>query len=222
MNLKEAINVRRSVRRYLDVAIEQEKVDKLNEIIDELNKTLDLHIQLVLNDPAVSTKNGKPKYGAFENAYNYFVLAGKRCKNLNEKLGYAGECLALNCVTMGLGTCFVGMSYTNNKDKYSLEKGESLDLVLYVGYPNGTRGARKSKTYEEVAKGVNVPDWFKDGVDAALKAPTALNQQKFSLEYVDGKVKAKYGLGVFTKTDLGIVKYNFEIGSGKDSSIWIN
>ena len=222
MNLKEAIDLRRSVRKYLNVAIEQEKVDKLNEIIAELNKTLDLHIQLVLNDVDVSTKNGKPKYGAFENAYNYFVLAGKKCKNLNEKLGYAGECLALNCVTMDLGTCFVGMSYTNNKDKYSLAKDESLDLMLYVGYPNGSRGARKSKTYADVAKGDDVPTWFKDGVNAALKAPTALNQQKFTLEYKNGKVKAKQGLGVYTKTDLGIVKYNFEIGAGVDSSIWID
>ena len=220
MNLKEAIDLRRSVRKYLNVAIEQEKVDKLNEIIAELNKTLDLHIQLVLNDTDVSTKNGKPKYGAFENAYNYFVLAGKKCKNLNEKLGYAGECLALNCVTMDLGTCFVGMSYTNNKDKYTLEADEKLDLMLYVGYSNGTEHARKSKTYDDVAKGENVPAWFIDGVEAALLAPTALNQQKFSFEYIDGRVKAKYGLGVFTKTDLGIVKYNFEIASGKDSSIW--
>ncbi len=221
MNLKEAIEVRHSVRRYLDVQIEDEKVAKLNEIIDELNKTLDLHIQLVLNDKDVSTKNGKPKYGSFENAYNYFVLAGKKCKNLNEKLGYAGECLALNCTTMGLGTCFVGMSYTNNKEKYELNSDESLDLVMYVGYSNGSEHPRKSKTYDDVAKAENPPVWFIKGVEAALLAPTALNQQKFTFEYVDGRVKAKYGLGVFTKTDLGIAKYNFEIGSGKDSSIWL-
>ena len=46
MNLKEAIDLRHSVRRYLDLPIEQEKVDKLNEIIDELNKTLDCLIRL--------------------------------------------------------------------------------------------------------------------------------------------------------------------------------
>ena len=222
MTLKEAIAKRHSVRRYLDVPIEQEKVDRLQEIIDVLNESLDLHIQLVLNDRAVSTKNGKPKYGSFENAYNYFVLAGKKCKDLNEKLGYAGECLALNAVILGLGTCFVGMSYTNNKEKYVLEKDESLDLMLYVGYSNGTEHARKSKSYEDVAKGENVPAWFIDGVEAALLAPTAMNQQKFTFEYIDGRVKAKYGLGVFTKTDLGIVKYNFEIASGKDSSIWLD
>ena len=222
MNLKEAINLRHSVRRYLDMPIEQDKVDKLNEIIEELNKTLDLHIQLVLNDVDVSTKNGKPKYGSFENAYNYFVLAGKKCKNLNEKLGYAGECLALNCVTLGLGTCFVGLSYTNNKDRYTLEDDEKLDLMLYVGYSNGTEHNRPSKEYKDVAKGINPPQWFIDGVEAALKAPTALNQQKFVLEYVDGRVKAKSKFGVYTKTDLGIIKYNFEIGANKDSSIWMD
>ena len=222
MTLKEAISIRHSVRRYLDIPIEEEKIQKLNEVIAELNKTLDLHVQLVLNDKDVSTKNGKPKYGSFENAYNYVVLAGKKCSDLNEKLGYAGECIALNAVLLGLGTCFVGMSYKNNKDKYVLEKDEKLDLVMYIGYSNGTEHGRKSKSYEDVAKGENVPQWFKDGVEAALLAPTALNQQKFSFEYVDGKVKAKYGLGVFTRTDLGIVKYNFEIGSGKDSSIWLN
>ena len=221
MTIKEAINVRHSVRRYLDVQIEEEKVQQIKEVVAELNQRLDLHIQLVLDDKEVSTKNGKPKYGAFENAYNYFVLAGKKCSNLNEKLGYAGEYLALYCTTLGLGTCFVGLSYTNNKGKYLLEKDEKLDLVMYVGYSNGTEHNRKSKTYDEVARGENVPEWFKLGVEAALKAPTALNQQKFILEYKDGKVKAKAQLGVYTHTDLGIVKCNFEIGSDMDGSIWL-
>ncbi|MCR4875424.1 MAG: nitroreductase, partial [Clostridia bacterium] len=34
MTLKEAISKRHSVRRYLDVPIEEEKVQRLNEIID--------------------------------------------------------------------------------------------------------------------------------------------------------------------------------------------
>ena len=62
MNLKDAISIRRSIRRYLNVAIEEEKVAKLQEIIDELNKSLDLHIQLVLNDKAVSEKGQSGVY----------------------------------------------------------------------------------------------------------------------------------------------------------------
>ena len=45
-----------------------------------------------------------------------------------------------------------------------------------------------------------------------------MNQQKFRLTYADGKVAAKAGMGFYT--DLGIVKYHFEVGAGKDNFKW--
>lgn len=66
------------------------------------------------------------------------------------------------------------------------------------------------------------PSWFKEGVEAALLAPTAVNQQKFSFEYVGmsnsrHQVRAKKGFSVigYTKLDLGIAKYHFGIGVGE-------
>ena len=48
-----------------------------------------------------------------------------------------------------------------------------------------------------------------------------MNQQKFTLTLQsDGRVQAKPGAGFYTKLDLGIVKCHFELGSGKDGSIW--
>lgn len=47
-----------------------------------------------------------------------------------------------------------------------------------------------------------------------------MNQQKFMLKYENGKVSAKAGMGFYAKVDLGIVKYHFELGAGKDASIW--
>jgi hypothetical protein len=65
-------------------------------------------------------------------------------------------------------------------------------------------------------------------VEAALLAPTAVNQQKFSFEYLgmkDGKhrVRAKKGISVvgYTKIDLGIAKYHFEVGAGKENFQWV-
>ena len=70
--------------------------------------------------------------------------------------------------------------------------------------------------------------WFKNGVEAALLAPTAVNQQKFSFEYIgmeNGRhvVKAKRGFSIigYTKIDLGIAKYHFEIGAGKVNFEWV-
>ena len=71
------------------------------------------------------------------------------------------------------------------------------------------------------------PSWFKKGVEAALLAPTAVNQQKFSFELVDRKngrpqVIAKKGFSMigYTQLDLGIVKCHFEIGAGKENFEW--
>ena len=64
------------------------------------------------------------------------------------------------------------------------------------------------------------PEWYKAGLEAALLAPTAMNQQKFRFERVGETVKAKAGMGFYTKTDLGIVKYHFELGANKTHTLW--
>lgn len=48
----------------------------------------------------------------------------------------------------------------------------------------------------------------------ALLAPTAINQQKFEIELNnDGTVSFHDKGGIFSKVDLGIVKYHFEVGA---------
>ena len=64
-------------------------------------------------------------------------------------------------------------------------------------------------------------DWFLRGVDAALLAPTAMNQQKFTFTCKGNLVSAKAGMGFYSKTDLGIVKYHFELGAGKENFRWV-
>ena len=72
------------------------------------------------------------------------------------------------------------------------------------------------------------PGWFRRGVEAALLAPTAVNQQKFYFEFLparDGKpvrVRAKRSFSMigYTQMDLGIAKYHFEIGAGDAKFDW--
>ena len=60
-----------------------------------------------------------------------------------------------------------------------------------------------------------LPDWFRAGAQAALLAPTAVNQQKFKMGIEDGEpVIRTAGIGPYTRIDLGIVKYHFELASG--------
>ena len=65
-----------------------------------------------------------------------------------------------------------------------------------------------------------LPDWFQAGVESALLAPTAMNQQEFMFSLEGTRVSEKAGTGFYSKIDLGIVKYHFELGANKGKEVW--
>ena len=66
----------------------------------------------------------------------------------------------------------------------------------------------------------NPPALFLQGIDAALLAPPAINQQKFTFSLQGNTVSAKAGIGFYSKIDLGIAKYHFEVGADKENFRW--
>jgi hypothetical protein len=90
-----------------------------------------------------------------------------------------------------------------------------------VGYGETAGTAHKSKSIEALSK-VNgkMPDWFRTGMQAALLAPTAVNQQKILITLDGNTVTAKAGIGLCTKLGLGIVKCHFEIGANSNNWKW--
>jgi nitroreductase len=234
MTIQEAIEARHSVRAYKEQPLAEDAVKVLEEQIAALNKEQHLHIQLVVNEPK-AFKGTLAKYGKFRNANNYIVMAGKKADDLDERIGYYGEQLVLIAQTLGLNTCWVGLSYTKVPETYVLDEGEKVVCYISIGYGETQGRGHKIKTVEQVSKSTVKVDangddmlWFKNGVEAALLAPTAVNQQKFSFEYIgmeNGRhvVKAKRGFSIigYTKIDLGIAKYHFEVGAGKVNFEWV-
>lgn len=99
--------------------------------------------------------------------------------------------------------------------------GEALRLVIAIGYGQTQGVSHRSKTPEEVAQADGpMPEWFRHGVQAALLAPTAMNQQKFRFTLRGDAVSAGAGLGFYSKIDLGIAKYHFELGAGAEQFHW--
>lgn len=219
MDLKEAILSRHSVRSYIDKPIEGETLEKLNARIEESNREGDLHIQLVTNEPK-AFNCFLAHYGKFKGANNYIALVGKDCKDFDEKMGYYGEKIVLYAQTLGLNTCWVYLTYKKVKNAYALNKGEKLGLVISIGYGETQGKSRKSKTLADVSSAVNPPEWYLKGIEAALLAPTAMNQQKFLFSLEGNKVKVDTASGVCVKIDVGIAKCHFEIGAGKDNFEW--
>ena len=222
MTIQEAIKARHSVRAYKEQPLTEDVVKVLEEKIAELNREGNLHIQLILNEPK-AFQGTLAKYGKFREVNNYVVVAGKKADDLDERVGYYGEHLVLFAQTLGLNTCWVGLSYSKVPGTYILEDGEKIACYIAIGYGETQGVGHKIKTVEQVSNASDTtPSWFKKGVEAALLAPTAVNQQKFSFEYVGIKdnrhqVRAKKGFSMigYAKMDLGIAKYHFEVGAGK-------
>ena len=188
--------------------------------IDACNQESGLHIQLVMDEPK-AFDGFMAHYGKFSGVRNYIALIGKKDSELDEKCGYYGERLVLKAQQLGLNTCWVAMTYSKVKTAFSIDEGEKLCVVISIGYGETQGIPHKSKTVSEVVKtDGEMPDWFKSGVEAALLAPTAMNQQKFMFMLDGNKVTVKAGKGFYTKLDLGIVRYHFEIGAGKDVFQW--
>ena len=228
MTLQEAIEFRHSVRAYKEQPLAEDVARRLEEEIAEVNQAGHLHVQLIQNEPK-AFQGTLAKYGKFRNVTSYLVIAGKKAEDLDERIGYYGEQLVLLAQTLGLNTCWVGLSYRKIPDTYVLEEGEVIKAYIAIGYGETQGVNRKSKTVEQVSNTSDItPSWFKRGVEAALLAPTAVNQQKFSFEYLGMKddrhqVRAKKGFSLvgYTQMDLGIAKYHFEIGAGKDHFDWV-
>lgn len=216
IDIIEAMKQRHAVREYDGARkIEQDKLDILNERISSINKESGLHIQLVTGEPK-AFDGFMAHYGKFSGITNYIALIGKKDSSLNEKCGYYGELLVLLAAQLGLDTCWVAMSYAKVKNAYDISQGEKLCCVISLGYGKTHGIPHKSKTAKEVAViKEDTPKWFIDGVNAALLAPTAMNQQKFGFMLDGDKVIAKAGKGILSDIDLGIVKYHFEIGADR-------
>ena len=227
MTLLEAITARHSVRKYLDKEIPADIIAALKDKIAECNKVGNLSIQLVQNETKAFT--GMLSYGSFSGVKNYLVMVGKKAKDLDERVGYYGEQIVLLAQTLGLNTCWVGLSYRKVPEAYNVGKDEKLVCMIALGYGETQGVPHKNKTVEQVSNASDItPSWFKKGVEAALLAPTAVNQQKFSFEHVGVKnnrhqIRAKKGFSMigYTKMDLGIARYHFEIGAGEVNFDWV-
>lgn len=214
MDIIKAIEQRHAVRNYTDRKIEEDKVALLNKEIEECNRLGNLHIQLILDDPKTFT-GFMAHYGNFKNVKNYIALVGKDSADLEERIGYYGERLVLKAQQLELNTCWVAATYKKRKCKCIVESGEKIVCVIAIGYGETQGVPHKSKPMNELCKvDGKMDDWFEKGMQCAMLAPTAMNQQKFLFTYDGKSLKLEALKGAYTKLDLGIVTYHFEIGSG--------
>lgn len=220
MDIMEAIRTRHAVRKFTDEPISEAERTALQTEIEQCNAESGLHIQLVCNEPQ-AFNSMLAHYGKFSNVTNYLLLAGPKTADLSDKCGYYGERIVLLAQQLGLRSCWVGLTFKKRFVKKVVAPGDKLVIVVALGHSTEQGVDHKVKTFEEVCTGctkTDVPDWFVAGIDAALLAPTAMNQQSFEFEFLqsaegNAMVSLRSKGGSFADVDLGIVRLHFELGA---------
>ena len=223
MTLQEAIIARHSVRQYETKPIEPEKIAQLQSAIGEANADGRLHLQLVTDEPEAFAA-GLAKYGKFSGVSNYIALICR--KGEDELLGYRAERIVLQAQTLGLNSCWVGLTFRKQPNRYTIADGETMHGVIALGYGKTQGVQHPLKPIGKFCKSniTPLPDWFRHGVEAAALAPTAMNMQKFEFQLLDNDrvaARTRFSLaGSYLKIDLGIVKCHFEIAAGSENFRW--
>ena len=161
MTLKEALYGRRSVRRYEDRPVEDEK---LREILDAAQhapsaRNLQPWHLTVIRDAAligeleegVRRAENNPDMKIFYGAPAVVLVSGNAANHWNEiDCGLCTENLVLAAYGAGLGTCIVGyvMRYLNDPsaketlEKLRLPEGFAPLYAVAIGYPADAPAAR--------------------------------------------------------------------------------
>ena len=220
MTIKEAVKERHMVRKYMDKTIPANLVELLNARIAENNKNYGLNLTLVTGNG--DGLGGMAKLFLARGVNNYIILAGTDAPDLDEKLGYCGSDVILYAQTLGLNTWWVGGMFSKKGAERNMGTDSArVNGIIAVGYGQTQGTPHKSKTADEISQyNGAAPQWFLDGIDALLCAPTAMNKQAYMVKGDGNKVSITCNSGHFAGIDLGIGKYHFEAGAGKENFQW--
>jgi len=231
MTLLEAIKIRTSRRKYLAQPLLPKQLEQFENLIAEYNQIGGFRIELIQNNGEAFAGFTR-SYGMLDGVQHYFGFIAKDDDlHADEKIGYYGELLVLHATMLGLGTCWVGGTFSKSKTPFVLTAKERLACLITVGaVPDQPQGKekliyklthRKTKVITDMYTSDDTPPlWFMSGMEAVAKAPSAMNKQPVVFNYEQEHVWAtvpeinKY----LVAFDLGIAKLHFELGA--DGGAW--
>lgn len=229
----ELLRKRHSVRAYSPEPIAVSLVNRLKSEITFVNShEAGLNFTLCLDDNA-PFKGFSRSYGMFRNADNYIAaIIDPSFDHAEERAGYFAQQLVIECTALGLGTCFVGGTFSRRNVNARLEVYEKVPFVVTVGNPEEEKTTfvgRLTKTMahrkqmsprefydgdeEEYTRALMSFPWLDKALEALACAPSALNRRPVRLKMIESNghsaiIAYNVSQNQYSPVDLGIAKFN--------------
>ena len=233
MNITESIKKRKSVRTYTGESIDAVTIKKITEYINDLKSPFGVKCRIEViqaNTGEEPVKLGT--YGFIKGATTFIALIVEDSPLAEEGAAYMFEQVVLHCTSLGLGTCWLGVSFSKNtfEKQLNLKSGEKLRIVSPLGYASEKGHISlfllfgKSKSFQRKPFTANFfyrqfdtplteesAGIYAQPLEMVRLAPSANNKQPWRI-VMDNKIlhfykSASYG---FDAIDLGIALCHFE------------
>ena len=216
--LRAAIDERHSVRKYTGEPIPADISSQLRDFIKACAEESGLVMELVEDDKD-AFKGLMGKMIGFSGSPAYVAIAGPSDDPPLERAGYYGELVVLKAQTLGLNTCWAMMCSRKHMES-RLPAGIKMIIGIAVGIGIDQGKPHKDKPVEKVCDPDDIRIWYMKGIQAAMKAPTAMNRQAFRIVADNDKVSVVNTGGRINRIDAGIVRLHFELGAGNGKFEW--
>jgi nitroreductase len=142
MTIQDQIKLRRSVRTYSGEPLSEAHTAQIREFVAKTQAPFGVKagVQLIeANQGPERLQLGT--YGWVSNAPAFLALVYEKREFDQEAAAYMFEQIVLFCTGLGLGTCWLGGSFSRSdfKKHLQLKENESVRIVSPVGYQAGTR-----------------------------------------------------------------------------------
>jgi len=232
----QAINARCSRRIYdKNKPIGTEARNSLHDVCSGFTPYSGVRVEFVDEPPDDIFANALGFYGNIKDAPAFLAFIGDTSDpNMQEKMGYTGEAAILEATSLGLGTCWVALTYNARvvKSMIKLGKNEKLICVSPVGYTtekwsleekvlSGFGSNHKRKPLQTMVSGLpeaQWPAWAKTGVEAARLAPSAVNRQPWGFRIEERSITVLVKsrgpeFNIAMRLDCGIAMLHLELGA---------
>ncbi|MDR0840325.1 MAG: nitroreductase family protein [Christensenellaceae bacterium] len=137
-------------------------------------------------------------------------------------IGYLGEAFILEVTALGLGTCWVGGTYSKAEAarQIALEDGERIVAVTplgvraesYVGRPRKSLSDLTGLTQQQL---LDLPEWQQSALSSARIAPSAVNRQPWRFVVGENSITIRQSERNFgyAGVDIGIAMLHVELGA---------
>jgi nitroreductase len=234
MSIIETIQKRRSIRTYTGEPLRNEHITQIKQYINQLQTPFGMKARIELISVHSDDKPIKlGTYGFVKGACEYLMLIYEDAPFAETAAAYMFEQVILFCTSLGLGTCWLGGSFSrsNFKKQIKLNSNETLKIVAPVGYTssqkrfiekmiNSDRNHISRKPFSELFFDNNFDNplteikagIFSTPLEMVRLAPSASNKQEWRVLLEDKKLHFyKKSYLKFDSIDMGIALCHFEL-----------